>query len=377
MGVRDLEGVDDALIERLADAVAGRLSVVQPRNTLTWEQLWELYRESEAEKLESWSTVEGRAKHVVRIIGGEVVSDAGLHTIKRYRGVRRGETTIRKGLTTATTRNREIELILRMARWASRQKPPHLPINPFAGLERGDLFEAVENIRRNIVEDDPGALLSLANLLEGADLFDRATVLVGHSSGMRRKELALLERAWIDRNERLIEIPPGVSKGRRGRRPGRQTFISQEAIDAIDAYHESLPFPWRYRSPYVFCNPKNGDHYEPGYFSVRFRELARRRQFVGPSGPVWLHDAGRRSFITLHRRRGEDTSNIRAASGHKTLKAFERYDIHARKDAIVVRDRIEAARERELSSLASQRRGPQRIAVESNDSVAVDKIRKP
>jgi hypothetical protein len=42
------------------------------------------------------------------------------------------------------------------------------------------------------------------------------------------------------------------------------------------------------------------------------------------------------------------------ASGHKTLKAFQRYDIHARKDALVVRDRIDHGRAEELAAIALQ-----------------------
>lgn len=363
MGAPEGEG----LVDRIAAAVAARLTVPPPKSLLTWRQLWEPYAEAEHEKLASWDTVVGRWRHIDQHIGGDCVMDGTIHTLRRYRGVRAKELTPYKRPTTATTRNREIEVILRMARWASRQKPPLIPHNPFAGLEREDVFEAVENVRRNIVEDDPEAQLSIWNLLEGADPFECALVLVDHSSGMRRRELALLERAWIDWGERIIEIPPGVAKGRRGQRPGRQTFIRQDALDAIEAYWETLPFPHRYRSPFVFCNPRTGGHYSYGHLSVRFRALRDRRGFIGPSGPVTLHDAGRRSFITLHRRRGEDISNIMKASGHKTQSAFDRYNIHALKDTIAVRDRIEAARERELAAKKIQRRGPVRSPTGDND----------
>lgn len=354
---------EEALIDRIAVAVAAKLGVpaAPVRAGLTWRALWtDHYAPAERDKLDSWDTVEGRAKHVLRHIGDDLVIDGGVNTVRKYRGKRREETTVRKGPPSKTTINREIELILRMARWASRQKPPLIPGNPFAGIERDDLFDALENVRLNVVEDDPTEALSLARLLEDAEPFDRAIVLVAHSSGMRRAELARLERTWVDRRQRIVTIPPGVSKGRRGKRRGRQTFISVEALEAIDAYHETLPFPWRYKAVHVFVNKQTGGPYSKGHFTVRFRKLAERKEFVGPSGPVWLHDAGRRSFITLHRRRGEDTSNIMKASGHRTLKAFERYDIHSRKDAIVVRDRIEAARAKELAEIAEARRGPQR-----------------
>src|SRR6185369_12194228 len=190
--VRTLHGV----VADQARALAG-LAPPSTVPTPTWREVWEAYALAEADKLESWDTVKGRAKHVLRILGDELASDATVHTVRMYRAQRRGETTIRKGLTTATTRNREIELIARMARWASRQDPPLLAVDPFMKADRSDLFEALENIRRNVVEDDPGEALSLARLLEDADPLDRALVLTAHSSGMRRRELALLERGWI------------------------------------------------------------------------------------------------------------------------------------------------------------------------------------
>lgn len=374
---------DDDFVERIAAAVAARLGVSPPAvpalsagRTVTWEQLWESYAPAERGKLASWDTVMGRAGHVLRILGKELVVDANVHTVRRYREQRSGETTIRKGLTSPATRNREIELITRMARWGSRQKPPVIPLNPFDGVPRDDLFEAVENIRRNVIEDDPDGTISLAQLLNDATPFEGALVLCAHSSGMRRGEMAVLERTWIDRSPgedghpiRIVEIPPGVSKGRRGHRPGRWTFISSEALEAVDQYTETLPFPWRYRSPYVFVNRRTGGHLSAGHFTVTFTKIAERCGAVGPSGPPWLHDC-RRSFITLARRRGEDTSNIMQASGHRTLAAFKRYDIHSRQDAIAVRARIEAARRKDLDSLELHRRPPRRAA----DNVGGEKI---
>jgi site-specific recombinase XerD len=362
-------------------AAAAPAPAPAPHASLTWDELWIHYSESECDKLASWKTVEGRAKHVRRILGPLRVAESSVHTVRHYRQVRKTETTIRKSLATPTTINREVELIVRMPRWASRQKPPLLQVNPFAGYERGDLFEAIENVRLNVIEDNRGGPLTLDDLLADASLLERALVLVAHSSGMRRRELALMQREWIDRRPgddgkplRIVRIPVGISKGRKGKRLGRDTIISEEALQAIDDYWETLPFPHRYRNLYVFVSPKTWTHYEPSHFTVVFRNLAERRGMVGPSGKLWLHDC-RRSFITLPRRRGEDTRNIMAMSGHKTASAFERYDIHSNIDAIVVRDRIEDAREKERLALEVQRRGPQR-APEKNLAVEKQRNRK-
>jgi integrase len=367
---------------RQASDAATASALPVPHASMTWAELWTHYSEVERDKLASWVTVEGRAKHVLRILGPLRVAESTAHTVRHYRQVRKTETTIRKSLTTATTRNREVELIVRMSRWASRQKPPLLPVNPFAGCERSDLFEAIENVRLNVIEDNRAGALNLDDLIADASLFERALVLVAHSSGMRRREIALLQWAWIDMRPgedgkplRIIDIPPGISKGRRGQRKGRRTIMSEEALQAAQDYRETLPFPHRYRNPYVFVSPRTFTHYEPSHFSVVFRQLADRRGMVGPSGKLWLHDC-RRSFITLPRRRGEDSRNIMAMSGHTTESAYKRYDVHSRIDAIVVRDRMEKAKEDERVAIEEQRRGPQRApdrAPEKN--IAVDKQR--
>lgn len=378
MAVRD--GGDEAFIEQIAAAVAAKLATGAPKINLTWAGLWTIYEsEVDSEHQESWNTTVGRAKHIVRIIGHKQVAETTLADIKFYRATRKGEFTVRKTLTTPKTRNNEIELIRHMSRWASRHKPPLIPLDPLSSYLRDELFEPVNNVRRNVIEDDPRAQLSLNDLLNHGDEFDRALVLVAESSGMRRGEIAVLERSWIDmrpgpdgKPSRIVEIPPGVAKGRKGKKEGRQTWISEAAVDAIAQYTRTLPFPLQRRGVWVFMNPRTGKHYHKDHLTVRFKRLQERAGMSGPSGPPWLHDL-RRRFITLARRRGEDTKNIMQASGHKTHAAFDRYDIHSRRDAIVVRDRIEAARDTELAALAEMRKGPHRVLGEDRPTTDLKK----
>jgi integrase len=320
---------------------------------LTFNDLWPSYEQSEKRKLASWNTTVGRWKHVCRHIGDRPVMATTLSTIQFYRDARVPEITCRKKPTSPTTRDREIELIRRMTHWAAVQRPPLIPRDPLAGFEREDLFEEANNVRRNVIEEDPDAPLSIEDLLSHANDLDEGYVLVAYDTGMRREELVLLEWSWIDRRERVIEIPAEVTKGGFG---GRQVPISQRAIDAIDR----LPRDFRRKSPWVFTNQRTGRHYHKDHISARFRELQERAGMSGPSGPPWLHDL-RRSFITLTRRRGEDTMEIMEITGLHTTKAFTRYNIHARKDVIAVRDRIEKARQEEIDFFG-RRRGPQRAS---------------
>lgn len=339
---------------------------------LTWCDAWKFYEEDAFDRVESFNTDKSRWKHIERHVGDKVVVDTTIDTLKAYRKARRPEFTKRKMLTRPKTRNNEIELMRRMARLLYRRKK--VTSDPFSLLTQEEIFEPVENVRRNVVEDDPNATLTLEQFANSGDELDRAIVLTAHSSGMRRNEIAQLERDWIDRTPdkegrplRIVRIPPGISKGKRGKREGRETWISVRALEAIDAYIRTLPFALQRRAVHVFVNAQMkkdgrpgkyfGRHLHKDYLTERFERLRERVGVVGPSGPVWLHDL-RRSFITLGRRRNEDTANLKQASGHSTDAAFERYDIHARQDVIATRDRVEAARDADLAALAAARKGP-------------------
>lgn len=364
--------------------------MVQPSERLRWRALLEAHLDARKEHVASSNTDAGRAAHLIRIIGDVVVVETNEATFRHYRTVRAGEMTKRGGQPAPKTVNNEIELARRAARWGARRKDKLIAMDPFLDMLRDEVFVPVENVRRNVVEDDPNAALTIAQYLDGADLFERALVLIAHSSGMRRNEIAQMEMSWIDRTPdaegrplRIVDIPVGIAKGKKGKRRGRQTWISVEALAALDAYRASWPAILRRRCPWAFANTIQlkdgspgkhfGHHLHKDYLSQRFRELDDRVGVTGPSGPTWLHDL-RRSFITLARRRGESTSNIRQASGHLTEAAFERYDIHSRGDAIVVRDRIEAARARELAALEQQRKAPHRAPASSVADIATREI---
>ncbi len=362
-----------ALRELVASGRVGAKAAPAAAAPLTWREAWKFYEDDAPERVASFNTDQGRWKHIERHAGDLGVADTTVETLKDYRRARKKEFTKRKALTTPKTRNNEIELMRRMARLLFRRK--RIAADPFALLTQAEIFEPVENVRRNVVEDDPSATLTLEQLANaGIDELDTALVLVAHSSGMRRGEIAQLEWDWIDRTPdkegrplRIVRIPPGISKGKRGKREGRETWISMRALEALNAYRRTLPFALQRRSVHVFVNGQRrkdgtpgkhfGNHLHKDYLTERFERIRERAKAKGPSGWTWLHDL-RRSFITLARRRNEDTSNVKQASGHSTDSAFERYDIHARKDVIATRDRVEAARDADLAALAEERKGP-------------------
>lgn len=337
-------------IDRIAAAVAAALAA--PVRVLTWAQLWAIYEPREVPKLESPAVQRSMGKHLCRLLGAELVSAMSTERAFQYRQQRKGELTPRRRPPCDKTINNEIILIRRLARWAANQRPPLIERDPIAGVAEADLLVPVNNVRLNVVDDRPGAQLSLAQFLARADLLERALVLVAHSSGMRRRELALLELGWIDRELRVITVPPGIAKGRRGQKPGRMTIVSAAALLALDDYRATLPAAAR-AARWAFVNPTTLAHYGPDFFTKRFRRLERRAGVDGPSGPTWLHDL-RRSFVTLARRRGEDAIRVMKLAGHATLESQQRYHVESLEEVLLSRDRIEAAR------AAATRRGPHR-----------------
>ncbi len=319
-------------------------------------QLVDAYEPREVYKLESPAVQRSMLKHLRRLLGPEPVRDMGTERAHRYRQQRKGELTPRRRPPSDKTINNEVILIRRLTKWAANQKPPLVERDPLGGAAEADLLVPVNNVRLNVVDDRPGAALSLADFLVRADLLERAMVLVAHSSGIRRRELALLELGWIDRSLRVITIPPGIAKGRRGRKKGRYTVISQAAIDAVDEYRATLPSRC-IAARWAFVNPRTARHYGPDFFSKRFRKLERRVGADGPSGPTWLHDL-RRSFNTLIVMRGEDPIRAMRLMGHETLESQQRYHITSLEEVLGARDRIEAARAEALG----RRRGPRRVS---------------
>lgn len=309
---------------------------------INWRQLVEVYRKSEVHmQLGSWATILGRLEHIDRILGRRPVAETTIAWVWEYRVQRAQEVTKRGRPTTPATRNREIEYIRRLTRWGSIQIPPLLARDPLAPYKREMFFEEENNIRRNVVEEIDGEPLLLEDLLKHGDDLDRALVLVAYDSGMRRKELACMEHSWIHRG-RLIEIPPGITKGRKGRKPGRITITSERALEAIARWREYHRHP-----VWVFPSRNGKTHLHPDTLTQRFTELQERAGMSGPSGPTWLHDL-RRSFITVLVRRGEDTRAVMDLSGHHTLKAFDRYNIRSHRNYLAIQARVAAARLAEL-----------------------------
>lgn len=296
-------------------------------------------------KLRSWRDHAQRWRdHVSKFFGPLRAASVGPANVDEYRGKR-----LAAGAALATV-NREIALVRRLLRFSARRGTIGASGLHGQGMT-AELIWKESNVRTTVVEDNPAAAITMPDLLASADCRLRAYILLVHRSGMRRTEASLLRD---DRVDELHGVAWVVDDDTKGGDAGRYVPLAPEVLEALHDVHR------RKRNPYVFASRCGaGDPEHPDTWTHRFGKLVRRLGLDGPDGPPWLHDL-RRSFITLSRRRGEDTTSIRKVSGHKTDSAFQRYNVFSLVDIMATKKRLEDGRAAELAEYA--RRGPHRVA---------------
>ncbi|HEY6875575.1 MAG TPA: tyrosine-type recombinase/integrase [Candidatus Dormibacteraeota bacterium] len=299
-----------------------------------------------APKLRSWRDHHQRWRdHVRPAFGAMSAGAAGPADVDAYRARRLGE-----GAALATV-NREIALLRRLLRWSARRG-----LIAASGLHgqgmTAELIWRETNVRKTVIEDRPGARITLGELLAAADEELAAFVLLLHRTGMRRTEASLIQDERIDRDLGVVWVPSDETKGGEG---GRMVPLSPDVLAALARVQR------RPGNPFVFPSPRGRGRavpVTPDAWTHRWQRLTRKLGLrAGPHEPPWLHDL-RRSFCTLSRRRGEDTKAIMRITAHKTDIAFRRYDIFSLVDVLATKRRLEAARAAELAQY--DRRPPAR-----------------
>lgn len=311
--------------------------------------LWPAYELSDKIKLASWRDHAQRWRdHVDPFFGAELARDLGPARIDAYRAFR-----LHYGAAVATV-NREIALLRRLLRFSARRGTIG-PTQLHGPGMTAELIVKEKNVRSTVVEDNPAAKITLHALLRAAPRSLRVFILLLHRSGMRRTEASLLQWDRIDRRLGVAWVPDEDTKGGES---GRYVPLAPDVMRALDELPRHPTSDYAFWSRRRKRDGKTGEGLpeHPDAWTHRFGRLVRKLGLEGPNGPPWLHDL-RRSFITLSRRRGEDTTAIMKLSGHKTEAAFARYNIFSLVDVLATKARIEAARDAEAMQ---DRKGPRR-----------------
>lgn len=306
-------------------------------------ELWPAFELANKGRLRSWRDHAQRWRdHVEPAFGQRRAGDVGPALVDAYRAAR-----LAFGAAMATV-NREIALLRRLLRFSARRGTIGSSLLHGQGMT-AELIWREENVRRTVIEDSPAARITLGELLAAAGPRLGAFVLLLHRSGMRRTEASRLRDDDIDRMHGVALVHDVDTKGGES---GRYVPLFPDVLDGLDA------FPRVEGSAYIFAGRRRrridgelvrGAPEHPDAWTHRFGRLVRRLKIDGPDGPPWLHDL-RRSFVTLSRRRGEDTTAIMKVTGHVTDIAFRRYNIFSLADILATKTRLEAARAAEIAS---------------------------
>lgn len=273
---------------------------------MTLGELWKVYAAARKDELRSWATVEGHARHLLRIMGpGRDVARLTLSDVDAYRGQRRQEKTPNGDLTKPATRNHELSTLRAMLNFGvTRDK---LAANPIARMRR----EREDNTRQTALGEE-----DLARLLPKCNWWLRPLVVLAFDCGARREELRTLRHdQLVDDGTAILIVPRNTKTGR-----GRRIPLTSRAAATLKA------FP-RFGGDHVFVNPATGRPLAKSTIDEAFRGAVKAAGLKGAAGErVRFHDL-RRSFATNARRRGVSETLIMRLTGHRTRAVFERYNI--------------------------------------------------
>ncbi|HVQ52907.1 MAG TPA: tyrosine-type recombinase/integrase [Mycobacterium sp.] len=295
----------------------------------------------------SWAPADGPFAGVQ--LGDRDVATLTPEDVDLYRSWRYGTTTRRKGPPTAATVNREVMMVKRPLNWAVKRRT--IAANPIEGLEDED-----EDDARAVVIEEEGFQAILKPF--GTDRRMRALTTLGYDSGMRKTELLLSRRSWMDPIRGYVHIPGAVAKNGEA----RVTDLTARAWAEIEA------LPRHIGTDLIFANPDTADPYGGRWIHQLFVDAVDASGVVGRDGnKPRLHDL-RRSWITLASRRGVPDSVIMSKSGHKDHKVFTRYRIVSEKDLKQSRDDMERGRQEDIAALEA-RRDPHRAPAGNTEHV--------
>ncbi len=305
-----------ALISKIkAEAFEGRYFDRVKPNAFTVADAWALYEPVNKRDSDAWITDRGRAKHLLRHLGGHRAERLNQESVDGYRTLRLGERTKRGEAPAPATLDREVELLKRMLNYAV--KCTKLAVNPIARVS----LLGKSNVRRVVLKEE-----TFAKLVEAADPHLRPILLVAYDTGMRKQEVLALRWSQLDLREGCITLAPEDTKTDQG----RVIYLTTRAVTALRELPRGLK-----GGEWVFVNPQTGERWKD--IRKMFQAACTAAELEG----VWFHDT-RRSFATNARRRGVPESVVMRMTGHRTRAVFDRYNIVEDEDLRAAVRRIEA-----------------------------------
>jgi integrase len=153
-------------------------------------------------------------------------------------------------------------------------------------------------------------------MIQAADWLFVPKLVMALEHFMRRSEIALLEKAWVDRKNRVINLPAWVCKTRYARRVPFNERL-ELLFQCLDEKHEGL------NSPFVFPSPN--DPMKPiarDGFMTAWKGCKARAGIAGKANFHWLRHTG---LTRAFKSPGVNVAKVCAVGGLDVQEAMDTY----------------------------------------------------
>jgi integrase len=296
---------EQRLREVLTARTEGRYINKNPETRITFKELTRWYMElAEVKAKRSYDRDILNVKHLINHFGNSLLKDIIPSMVESYKQKRLSELAGRgrKGTTKPATVNRELACLKTIFNKAIKNKkatrnPAHEVKKLKENNERNRILSPEEYIR----------------LLAHCHSYLKPIVKIAYHTAMRRGEILNLTWGQVNLQERIITLEPENTKTQEG----RIVPLSKEVLEMFQAMPKGLPMVR------VFL-------YRGKPISTVTRGIAAACQRAGIEDFVF-HDL-RHTAINNWRLQGHDYFRIMAASGHKTMRVFKRYNTIQREE---------------------------------------------
>jgi integrase len=299
------EAAEQRYREVLSARTEGRYIQKNPDTKTTFKELSRWYLElAEVKAKRSYDRDILNVKHLANHFGNRLLKDITPAMVESYKQKRLSELAgrARKDTTKPATINREMACLKTIFNKAIKNKkasrnPAHEVKLLKENNERNRILSPEEYIR----------------LLAHCHKYLKPIVKLAYHTAMRRGEILNLTWGQVNLRERIITLEPNDTKTQEG----RIVPLSKAIVEMFQAMPRGLPLMR------VFT-------YRGKPISTITRGIAAACERAGIEGFVF-HDL-RHTAINNWRLQGHDYFRIMAASGHKTMRVFKRYNTVQREE---------------------------------------------
>ena len=248
----------------------------------------------------SYNRDQRSVKLLLAHFGGRLLKDISPATVESYKQMRLSKANYKGTTTKPATVNRELACLKTV--FSKAVKNGKAERNPAQGVK----LLKENNVRDRVLSSEESALL-----LTHCQSYLKPIVKLAYLSGMRLGEILGLTWGQFDIKEGFIYLAPGDTKTNEG----RDVPLSPELVEMFKAMPRGLP------GVAVFLRKGKP------ITSIReaFQSACQRAGLDGFN----FHDL-RHTFINNRRLEGHDYFRIMAATGHKTMSVFKRYNTVSR-----------------------------------------------